>query len=73
MDEFKEYNNEDKKGINNLSEYINKNRNIVQDTNNQLNSDIILKNNSLYKSYSNAKRYINFSSEKKFNCEKFRF
>jgi len=64
MDEFKEYNNEDKKGINNLSEYINKSVNIVQDTNNQLNSDIILKNNSLYKSYSNAKRYINFSSEK---------
>ena len=64
MDEFKEYNNEDKKEINNLSEYNNKNTNIVQDTNNQLNSDIILKNNSLNKSYSNAKRYINFSSEK---------
>jgi len=31
---------------------------------NQINTDLILNNNSLYKSYSNAKKYLNFSSQK---------
>ena len=31
---------------------------------NQVNTDLILNNNSLYKSYSNAKKYLNFSSHK---------
>ena len=63
----KEYNNDENEEMGNF--IYNNNKNNLQNkygspVTNQINTDIILNNNSLYKSYSNAKKYLNFSSQK---------
>ena len=63
----KQYNNDENEEMGNF--IYNNNKNNLQNkygspVTNQINTDIILNNNSLYKSYSNAKKYLNFSSQK---------
>ena len=62
----KQYNNDENEEMGN---FIYNNNNNIQNkygspVTNQINTDTILNNNSLYKSYSNAKKYLNFSSQK---------
>jgi len=61
-----EYNNDENDEMGNF--IYNYNNNIQSKygspVSNQINTDLILNNNSLYKSYSNAKKYLNFSSQK---------
>jgi hypothetical protein len=64
MEKCKEYNSENNEKINKLNENSIQENIIFQNTNNYLNSDMNINKNSLNKSYSNAKKYINFSSEK---------
>ena len=64
----KQYNNDENEEMGNFI-YNNNNNNNIQNkygspVTNQIKTDVILNNNSLYKSYSNAKKYLNFSSQK---------
>ena len=65
MDKFsQDNNNKDNEKINNIYDKNNENECISPITNYQLKNDNFLNNNSLYKTFSNVKKYLNFSSEK---------